>query len=67
MFDIEQDNYFKRIEEVQKALGVVGEIYFELFDRETDSRRMSDHQTKINQLVHLRAFETQSLKFQDFS
>lgn len=34
------------------------ELYYELFDRETDERKKVDHKSKYADLVKLRAFES---------
>ena len=48
-------------------LEMVEEVYFDLFDKESDMRKSADHNVKIDQLIKLRAFELQALAFEPLS
>ncbi len=51
-------NYYSRFDELTVVLERTEELYYELFDRESDERKKIDHKRKYADLVKLRAFES---------
>ena len=43
------------------------ELYHELFDRESDQSKTDDHKRKYDDLVTLRAFESEAATFETIS